>query len=216
MISTTALLWQKPPYLEGSRSSQFSVIKHVKVALAWTPRCFYDYAISILHINTGILPMNMSPGSMPVLQQADVEISTQSTTQQGLHALNQRLRVMMRTHIYQNLHCRNMVKVDSAEKYVDSVNLHDFPTLLVHRAYPANLNLQRRKAQNRASQRAFRARKETAIKDSSACLDLLQQQVTRLQSTNDTLSTTVNNLKADIGRLQKEKRLMKVARPARW
>ena len=42
---------------------------------------------------TGILPMNMSPGSMTVLQQADVEVSTQSTTQQGLHALNQRLRV---------------------------------------------------------------------------------------------------------------------------
>ena len=76
-----------------------------------------------------------------------------------------------------------------------------------------NLELQRRRAQNRAAQRAYRARKETTIKESSARVELLQQQLTRLQFTNDILSTTVSNLRTEIRRLQKENTPMK-GRPA--
>ena len=62
----------------------------------------------------------------------------------------------------------------------------------------------RRRAQNRAAQRAFRARKEETIKESSARLEALQEELNRLQTTNGNLSETVDALKEQSVRLQKE------------
>ena len=63
---------------------------------------------------------------------------------------------------------------------------------------------ERRRAQNRAAQRAFRARKEETIKESSARLEVLESEITKLNTTNVTLNTAVNELNAQVVQLQLE------------
>ena len=174
--------------------------------------------------HTGVLPINMSPGLMPVMQQAGVEISTQLTTQQGVDALIQQVRVNdedfnkseptlpqdgesgWRKEVRRFLSISMFSLLSWSRQSFISTCLVQIRCGL---DFSADLDLQRRRAQNRAAQRAYRARKEIIIKESSARLELLQQQLTRLQSINETLSTTVSNLETEIDGLQKENTLMK-------
>jgi regulator of replication initiation timing len=71
---------------------------------------------------------------------------------------------------------------------------------------------QRRRAQNRAAQRAFRARKEDTIKESSARLEALQEELTRLQSANGNLSETVSRLRSENARLRQENAALRCRR----
>lgn len=62
----------------------------------------------------------------------------------------------------------------------------------------------RRRAQNCAAQRAFRARKEDTIKESSVRLKILQAKLERLEGDNGNLNDTVDGLRGEIVGLRRD------------
>jgi hypothetical protein len=62
----------------------------------------------------------------------------------------------------------------------------------------------RRRAQNCAAQRAFRARKEDTIKESSVRLEILQAKLERLEGDNGSLNNTVDGLRGEIDGLRRD------------
>lgn len=62
----------------------------------------------------------------------------------------------------------------------------------------------RRRAQNCAAQRAFRARKEDTIKESSVRLEILKAKLERLEGDNGSLNNTVDGLRGEIDGLRRD------------
>ena len=72
---------------------------------------------------------------------------------------------------------------------------------------------QRRRAQNRAAQRAFRARKEDAIKEISEKLQILQKEFERIERSNEDYAELVTSMRREILRLEQENEALKAASP---
>jgi predicted RNase H-like nuclease (RuvC/YqgF family) len=73
------------------------------------------------------------------------------------------------------------------------------------------LAIQRRRAQNRAAQRAFRLRKEETIKVISAKLSKMEGETEWMKQSNQDLSDQVSALQRHIKMLEKENRELKEA-----
>jgi prefoldin subunit 5 len=73
------------------------------------------------------------------------------------------------------------------------------------------LAMQRRRAQNRAAQRAFRLRKEETIKVVSAKLFKMEREMEWMKRSNQDLSDQVSALQQNIQMLEKENRELKEA-----
>src|SRR5947209_13226146 len=73
------------------------------------------------------------------------------------------------------------------------------------------LAIQRRRAQNRAAQRAFRLRKEETIKVISAKLSKVEREMEWMKLSNQDLSDQVSALQQNIQMLEKENRELKEA-----
>ena len=73
------------------------------------------------------------------------------------------------------------------------------------------LAIQRRRAQNRAAQRAYRLRKEETIKVISAKLFKMEREMEWMRQSNQELSNQASMLQQDIQMLEKENRELKEA-----
>jgi hypothetical protein len=70
--------------------------------------------------------------------------------------------------------------------------------------------LQRRRAQNRVAQKAYRLRKEEKIKELSAKLSEIEREMERMEQSNHDLSTQISTLLHKISKLEKENRRLKI------
>lgn len=77
------------------------------------------------------------------------------------------------------------------------------------------LNLvQRRRAQNRVAQRAFRLRKEETIKEISAKLSEMERELERMEHSNDDLTDQISALLRKIRSLERENEELKARFPS--
>jgi septal ring factor EnvC (AmiA/AmiB activator) len=90
-----------------------------------------------------------------------------------------------------------------------NLNLALLSQLSAH-IFPA---LQRRRAQNRVAQKAYRLRKEEKINELSAKLSEMEREMERMEQSNHDLSTQISTLLQKIPKLEKENRKLKADSP---